>query len=494
MEDLIIPSTASAPDDGSHAHTSALSADAQKAGSQLRTRLNSISKLDSLSLSSGKSTSWDWGRAQATSLTTACSSAGIMVLCPLLVIFTWIALESFNGSLLDAGTECGSLGPWDFLARYGPAPSWRAGGGYACWVLFQALLYTVLPAKLSTGQLTPAGYLLKYYTNGLLAWVVTHVAFAVLVLGGWIDGGVIARHWEGLLVAANGYGFVLSAFAYWKAHAFPTHVEDRKFSGSWLYDIYMGVEFNPRFGQYWDFKLFHNGRPGIIAWTLIDLSFLMQQHSLHGRITNSMLIATILHATYVLDFFINEDWYLRTIDICHDHFGFYLAWGSMVWLPAMYTLQCQYLARHPDVELPPGIAVLVLATGLCAYGLFRSVNHQKDLVRRTAGECLVWGRRPVVVRVSYVTKDGKKHESLLLASGWWGVCRHANYLGDLVLSYSMCATCGVGHVLPWIYAIFMTVLLVHRVRRDEERCRAKYGGGWAEYERRVRWALLPGIW
>jgi 7-dehydrocholesterol reductase len=39
--------------------------------------------------------------------------------------------------------------------------------------------------------------------------------------------------------------------------------------GSILYDLYMGVELNPRFGRYFDFKLFTNGRPGIIAWTLM---------------------------------------------------------------------------------------------------------------------------------------------------------------------------------------------------------------------------------
>jgi len=29
--------------------------------------------------------------------------------------------------------------------------------------------------------------------------------------------------------------------------------------------MYMGIELNPRFGEYFDFKLFTNGRPGIIA-------------------------------------------------------------------------------------------------------------------------------------------------------------------------------------------------------------------------------------
>lgn len=47
-------------------------------------------------------------------------------------------------------------------------------------------------------------------------------------------------------------------------------------------------------------------------------------------------------AIYVLDFFWNEAWYLKTIDICHDHFGWYLGWGDCVWLPFLYTLQvCQ---------------------------------------------------------------------------------------------------------------------------------------------------------
>lgn len=39
--------------------------------------------------------------------------------------------------------------------------------------------------------------------------------------------------------------------------------------GSMIYDMYMGIELNPRIGDSFDFKLFTNGRPGIIAWTLM---------------------------------------------------------------------------------------------------------------------------------------------------------------------------------------------------------------------------------
>jgi 7-dehydrocholesterol reductase len=170
-----------------------------------------------------------------------------------------------------------------------------------------------------------------------------------------------------------------------------------------------------------------------------------------------------------------------------------LAWGSIVWLPGVYTLQTQYLARNP-VILSNSLALAILTAGVSGYILFRSVNHQKDLVRRTNGNCKLWGSPAEVVRVKYRTSDGVEHNSILLCSGWWGFARHVNYLGDLILSYSMCATCGFDDLLPWTYAIFMTTLLIHRCWRDEERCSKKYGKGWEDYCKRVKWVIVPGIY
>jgi 7-dehydrocholesterol reductase len=224
-----------------------------------------------------------------------------------------------------------------------------------------------------------------------------------------------------------------------------------------------------------------------------------------------MVVLNILQAIYVVDFFINEDWYLRTIDICHDHFGFYLGWGSIVWLPTMYTIQAQYLFYN-SVSLPSSAAAGILATGLGGYLIFRSVNYQKDLVRRTNGECLIWGQPAGVLKCTYKTANGKQHQSLLLYTGkfgssyltrtsdltmiegWWGVSRHANYLGDLILSYSMCATCGVNDLHSWFYAIFMTILLLHRCKRAEQSCAIKYGKDWELYCQKVRWVLIPGVY
>jgi 7-dehydrocholesterol reductase len=115
---------------------------------------------------------------------------------------------------------------------------------------------------------------LEYKVNGLNAYILTHVLYIVGSFGlGIFEPTIIYDNWQGLLFIANIYGVCLALFAYIKAHLFPTHPEDCKFSGSIIYDFCMGIEFNPRFGKLWDFKLFHNGRPGIIAWTLINISF-----------------------------------------------------------------------------------------------------------------------------------------------------------------------------------------------------------------------------
>ncbi|OZJ04246.1 hypothetical protein BZG36_02480 [Bifiguratus adelaidae] len=362
------------------------------------------------------------------------------------------------------------------------------------WLGFQAVLYMLLPAKIGYGQRTPAGYLLPYKVNGLLAWAVSHISWFIgfYYLGLW-DSAIVHNHWGALLVVANIYGYALTFFAFVKAYLFPSHPEDRKFSGSWIYDMLMGIEMNPRFGKMFDFKLFHNGRPGIVAWTLIDLSFAAAQYQQIGYITNSMILVNVLHAVYVIDFFYNEDWYLRTIDIAHDHFGFYLAWGDSVWLPFMYTLQSHYLVRNP-IDLSWPYFTLVAVMGMSGYWIFRTVNNQKDLCRRSDGKCKIWGKPARVIRTEYETSDGKTHRSLLLASGFWGLSRHFNYVGDLLLSTAMCWSCGFGHLLPHFYAIFMTILLLHRIQRDDARCRGKYGKYWEEYGRLVPYKLLPYVY
>lgn len=184
------------------------------------------------SLSASRDQSISWGRKQQTgSWIKAAGCAGIMLLCPCLVIFYWISLTYFSGSVLASATALMNAGPLDFMKEFAPRPSAKANMGYAAWVIFQLALYQFFPSRISTGQLTPAGHLLKYRTNGLSAWIVVHVGYVALSYFGIIDPAFLAQNWEGLLIAANIYGFLLSGFAYFKACYFPSHEGDCKFSG-----------------------------------------------------------------------------------------------------------------------------------------------------------------------------------------------------------------------------------------------------------------------
>ena len=265
-----------------------------------------------------------WGRQAEADWFASLAALTIVLICPICVFLNCISVTHFSGAYDTTFSTLSDLGLSDFLRQYLPRPSSSAALGYAAWLLFQALLFTILPGPLSTGQRTPAGYLLKYRTNGLFAWIITHILFFGLGALGWLDLAIIANNFEGLTVAAIIYGLLLPIPCVLKAHIAPSHPDDRKFSGSLIFDYFVGIELNPRFGELWDFKLFHNGRPGITAWTLVSFSFTAKQYQRFGKVSGSMWVVDALHVLYVVDFFWNEDWYLRTIDITHDHFGYYL--------------------------------------------------------------------------------------------------------------------------------------------------------------------------
>ena len=432
-------------------------------------------------------------------VSTAALGSFMLLWPPLFVWYFWLACDSYQCSLGDLAREFWARGNslssvLAFIRANIPEVTSQSVKIYCLWMALQVVLFLALPGKKARGRATPAGNVLSYKCNGLNAWLFSHVLFFTGVRLGFIEATIIADNWGALILIANVFGILLATFSYLKAHLCPTHAEDRCFSGSRFYDFFMGVEMNPRIGAF-DFKLFFNGRPGIVAWTLIDLSFAAKQQAELGHVTNSMLLLNVLHAIYVVDYFINEAWYLRTIDIAHDHFGFYLAWGDTVWLPAMYTLQSCYLAHNP-LTLPWWGFIGILSLGLVGYFIFRATNSQKDYFRsemKRQGCCQIWGKPAVYVSAVYTTSDGHAKESCLLASGWWGVSRHFNYVGDLMNALSYCLACGFGHVLPYFYLVFMSILLVHRSFRDDIRCRQKYGAYWEKYCKLVPYRIVPCI-
>lgn len=191
----------------------------------------------------------EWGRKSQADVTNKVVALTLILFCPTLLLFNSITLERYGGSLHDALASL-SEDPLRFAQAHSPCATLPEFLGYGTWILWQAALYTFLPSKQCSGQLTPGGYVLRcvpleagcadpsnalrhirYTTNGLFAWAVTHALFLTLIWASCIDSTIIVHHWEGLLVASNAYGFALALLVQVKGHIFPSFPEDRKLSG-----------------------------------------------------------------------------------------------------------------------------------------------------------------------------------------------------------------------------------------------------------------------
>lgn len=184
-----------------------------------------------------------------------------------------------------------------------------------------------------------------------------------------------------------------------------------------------------------------------------------------------------------------------SMDIQHDRAGYYICWGCLVWVPAIYTSAAFYLVESgPKLSATTAVGIF-LAGWLCIWINFDS-DRQRYIFRQSNGQCLIWGHAPRFIVASYQTssKETETKTSLLLVDGWWKISRHFHYVPEILASlcWSLPAL-DSGFIGPYFYVIYLTVLLTDRAFRDDNRCRAKYGKDWDEYCTAVPYKILPGI-
>lgn len=411
---------------------------------------------------------------------------------PPAAILFWIVctFAPFNGALTPLLTAAG----WRSVAAHWPWPSLPAAAIVLGFALVEGILLQWLPGKVYEGPITPTGSRPRYKLNGIAAWLVTHALF----FGGsfglrLFPAGIVWDRFGELLATLVLFALVFCLFLYFKGRYWPNSA-DRSLSGNFIWDYYWGVELHPVLLGI-DLKQLINCRVSMMGWSLIVCSFAAKQAELDpgGRISSAMLVSAAITVLYLFKFFLWESGYFTSLDIMHDRFGFYICWGVLAWVPAVYPLAAQYLVLRPR-DLPWPLAAGIFVLGAAAIAINYSADAQRQRVRATGGASSVWGRPPALIRAPYTTADGARHESLLLASGWWGVARHFNYLPEITLALAWSLPAGFTHFVPYFYVVFLTILLADRATRDDRRCHKKYGPAWEEYCRRVPWKMIPGIY
>ena len=415
----------------------------------------------------------------------------IMTACPAFALIMWYTNVILDGSPAALWSLCMQDGFWQVLCRIW-APYWL--GSPTAWAiivvygLIQLFLMKVLPGKPYEGPVTPTGHVPVYKANGVMAYWTTLGLFCGASWGlGLFSPTIIYDHFPSLIGALNLFSLFYCVFLYVKGRWAPS-TADHGTSGNVVFDYYWGTELFPRVSG-WDLKMFTNCRFGMMAWPLIILSFAAKQEALYG-LSDSMVVAVGLQLLYVSKFFLWETGYLSSLDIMYDRAGFYICWGCLVWVPSIYTSPTLFLVNHPH-ELGVFFTLLFGLLGtLCILGNF-AADRQRQVVRAAQGQCQVWGRDPVLIKANYRRHDGSLGESLLLASGWWGIARHFHYVLEVGGAFFWTVPALFTHGLPYFYVVFLTILLIHRSLRDERRCSAKYGEHWDQYCSMVPYRMIP---
>lgn len=358
-------------------------------------------------------------------------------------------------------------------------PSLTSVGLLLSYFGYLAIFGSLIPGKVIPGATLADGTRLQYRCNGLAS-----LLLLVLLLGGGVAAGVvsptvIADRGLELLSATLIFSFIVALLLYvvGRASRDPGSSLKPHVSGNLIHDWWFGIQLNPQFMGI-DLKFFFV-RAGMLGWLLINLSVLARSIQ-DGNLNRSMVLYQLFCGFYILDYFFYEEYMTSTWDIIAERLGFMLVFGDLVWIPFTFSIQGWWLLRNKP-ELTTAAVVANCIVFLMGYRIFRGANKQKHVFKKNP-KALIWGTPPKVI-------GGK-----LLASGYWGIARHCNYLGDLLLALSFSLPCGISSPVPYFYPIYLLILLIWRERRDEARCAEKYKDIWAEYCKIVPCRILPYVY
>lgn len=358
-------------------------------------------------------------------------------------------------------------------------PSWTSAAMLLSFFVYLGIAGSVLPGKLVPGVILSDGTRLHYRCNGLLS-----LLLLVLLLGfgagiNLVPPTAIADKGIEILSMTFIFSFLATLALYvvgFKCKGYSSSMKPHV-TGNIISDWWFGIQLNPQFMGI-DLKFFFV-RAGMMGWLLINLSILAKCIQ-DGNLIQSMVLYQILTGLYIIDYFFYEEFMTSTWDIIAERLGFMLVFGDLVWIPFTFSIQGWWLLRN-KVELTTPAIIANCLVFFMGYLVFRGSNKQKHFFKKNP-KAPIWGRPPKVV-------GGK-----LLASGYWGIARHCNYLGDLLLALSFSLPCGISSAVPYFYPIYLLILLIWRERRDDARCAEKYKDVWKEYCEIVPWRILPYVY
>jgi 7-dehydrocholesterol reductase len=357
------------------------------------------------------------------------------------------------------------------------------------------MVYGFLSIKLSkkhfTGPTNVDGVTPEYAANGFEFWTLSVFLTTLLAAVFPSVPKIFSENFIPFIMVANIFGLLFVSYLYIRGKdTYHDKKNDEREESSTLFKFLRGLEFHPKlFGV--DIKQWTNCRYGMISWQIIILLFMYYYFQKNG-FNNAIFVTVLLQSIYIGKFFFWETGYFNTLDITLDRAGYYICWGCLVFLPALYTYTTYFLInRSPNISWKVSLLIFLLGV----YFTYKNyeVDRQKEIFKRDKENSIIDGKKAEYLDVKY-ERDGKIVDSKLLLSGHWGFSRHTNYTYEILTSGMWSAVGYQYGPVPFMYLLYIIILLVHRIYRDEAKCSKKYGKYWKEYCKRVPYRLVKGIY
>jgi protein-S-isoprenylcysteine O-methyltransferase Ste14 len=354
--------------------------------------------------------------------------------------------------------------------------------GFFTPILINAIIFALnalLPGIWVTGYVTKPNSeeKMRYHLNGFTVFV---ILVLIWFLSGYFDivpfDYLYNHRWNGLAGA-----FMLgTAFTLGVVLPYPPV---RK---SFLTDLFLGrIENLQLYGGRVDAKIWLY-LTGATMLGLNALSFMAHHWILYGdQASAGILLSTALIIYFVVDYLIFEEVHLYTYDLFAEKIGFKLGWGCIVFYPYFYSVFLWATVDLPDPETPVWLLAIYVIVFFGGWILARGANMQKYFFKRNP-ERVFMGIVPETIT------DGNK---TLLVNGFWGISRHINYLGEIMMATGIILCTGYPQLIwPWLYPLYYVFLLFLRQRDDDKRCSLKYGELWKTYVKKVPYRIIPHIY
>ncbi len=348
------------------------------------------------------------------------------------------------------------------------------------WIIYTVitLLHYSLPTHWRNGYVrhSGTGEILKYRLNGMMVLVIAIVLWFCLGYLGWVPyDWLYTMRWYSLAGACV-IGILFSL-----AIVMPFPSTGRP----WFVDLFLGRLDNPQTkNERIDVKIWLY-LIGAVMLELHVLSFIAHHYILFGEISPGIFLCGAMLSFFVWDYLTFENVHLYTYDFFAERVGIKLGWGCLTFYPYFYAIVLWSTVHLPGRAIPTWLLICFALVFISGWMLARGANLQKYYFKTRPGKSFL-GITPKTI------SDGNH---TLLVNGFWGVSRHVNYLGEILMALGIALCVGYpGIFWVWLYPLYYIALLLPRQMDDDKRCAAKYGDLWNIYTKKVKYRIIPYLY